>query len=348
MEKHTTTAATAFFVLALTVGMASTATAVSSDDNETTTVNVTVSSTTALDVKPDSLIYPSASVGDRVTQDTNGFGVLQIENTGSQDIDRIWMNTTTPNSNPFGTGDETNHDAANMFQLKNPTDDSTGIRGDNETYHFVQRVEFFEDSSPLITTGDSWADADSDTIDVGRIRLGNDEFYFALGYTSNCDGSGQSELRVAKNATTPESLGTYDFSDGNSDEWVNYSIAQVSNTNYGITDRGDQGVVLNVTDDSGNVAEQHEYDILTACTAADGDLASEPHIVVNRYNVGVGTSNNLYDNEGTVTNHIYRSGGGDYLNPGEHFASDVAVQIPRGVPQGDLTQGTLTVFSQAR
>ncbi len=341
MKKQAFTgAATALFVLALTVGMATTGAAETDDDNETSDVNVTVATSTALDVKPDQLTYENVQVGERVneTDNSHGFQTLKVENTGSEDIQRVWLETTYPNTNPFGTGDEADHDSGNFLQVK-PTDASvTGVEGNESVYHYIQRVEYFEEDNPLVDLGD-FAD-EYDTVEVGRVRFGNDEFYVALGHSDTTCETG--ELRVANTATTPDNLGTTDFDSSNDGEWTNYSISGAGSTSetYGITES-------EVTFDRETVDETQTYDIMSQCDS-HGDGPQEDHMILTRYNVEAGTADNLEDDSGDAVQEIFdTSGSGDDLYPGQHFGIDAAVQVPRGVPAGELTEGTLTVYSQA-
>jgi len=333
--KTRTTLATSFFILALAVGMASTATA--ADDNEETNVTVTVSAETALDVKPDDLQYSSAEVGSRVNNSDNGFDAVKVENTGSEDISQIWLDTTMPSTDPFGQGDSQAHNSANFLQIKPRDNSANAIRGDATTYHYIQRAEFFESNTPLIETGDDWNSEGYSDFEIGRMRLGSDEFYYVIANDGgNCDGSGSpsAKMRVADTATTPSGLGTYDFSDSGSD-YTEYNITTASNSAYGISQS-------TVTLDNGT--ETHEYDIMTACASSVSSDFDEPHILMNRYNIEAGGATDLQANDGTVTEQIYRStSDSDDLNPGASFTVDVAVQVPRGVPQGQLSEGTMTV-----
>lgn len=348
MKKHAITAGTAFLVLALVVGMASTVTAETQDDNETTDVNVTVASTTALDVKPDQLTYTDVAVGDRqtVTDNDHGYESVKVENTGSNDIQRIWMNTSFPNSNPFGQGSVSAHNSANFLQIK-PLGDETYIRGNNSTYHYVQRYEYFQDNSPLVDLGSF--SSSYDAVDVGRIRAGNNEFYFALGYDSGSCDTG-SELRIGDTPTTPTSIGTNNFDSSNSDDWTAHNISTTVGTGYGITNES-ISLALDGSVDGISGDETQEYDVLTKCDGLSNVAPSEPHIILTRYNVEAGNADNLEPTvaggSGDVVTEVWRSTGSSSLSPGQSFEVDAAVHIPRGVPDGDITEGVLTVYSQA-
>ena len=336
---------TALFLVILTVGMVSTASAASSSDGEDSNVTVTITSTTALDVKPDNLAYNGVGVGNRTKVSTNGHGFekLKIENTGSDDIQRIWTNTTYPTSNPFGSGVSASYDTGNFIQIRqNGTQGSAS--GDSSVFHFPQRVEFFESSTPLVNLGTF---DDSETVNVGRIRLGDNEFYYALQQDGNTCNGGSATIRVGNVASTPTSLGTVDFSTGGN--FVERGVTSTGN-NYGVTQ---DDITFDLNNTQGvDSAESQTYDILTKC-----DVSSSPfddgHIILSKYNIEAGGSDNLEGGtsaNGTATTSIWKSVGtadNTQLNPGESFPVDVAVQIPRGVPAGQITQGTMTVFAQA-
>lgn len=343
-------ALTALFLVVLTVGMASTAMAESFDNQETSSVNVNVASETALDVKPDTLTYDSVSVGDRVNQTNNdhGYESIKVENTGSQAIQRVWMETTHPSTNPFGQGSTSAHDSANFLQVK-PTDGSrTEIRGNGSTYHYVQRVEFFQDSSPLVEVGDFGTTYEN--VDVGRIRTGNNEFYFALGYDGTSCDTGQ--IRIGDTPNTPSSIGTNDFSDDNNASYSAYSLGATGNS-YGIVNETVSLAMDGTVPDLDYSNEVQSYDILTKCDGLGSVTGiDEPHLILTRYNIEAGGATNLDSDQasgdGNIATEIFRSvGTSNHLEPGSSFAVDVAVQVPRGVPTGDITQGTLTVYSQA-
>lgn len=350
MKKHATIA-TALFLAILTLGMVSTATAANSDNNETSQVDVEVTSETALDVKPDQLTYNQVSVGDRVnvTDNDHGYESLKVENTGSEEIREIWATSELPTDNPFGSGSDasgSNHISTNFLQIR-PQAGITSYGGNHSTYHYVERVEFFQDSAPLVEYDSSEFTSDgSDTVQVGRIRTGNNEFYFALGYQGTNGCSSDAELRVANDATTPDSLGTTDFRNSNSGSWTNYSISSVSGSDgYGIT--GDSvSLDLKSTVDDLPEAETQTYDVMTKCDGLDQVSQNEAHILLNRYDIEAGGSDNLYDGAGVASTSIYTDGGAD-LAPGDSFGVDVAVQVPRGVPSGNIAAGTLRLFSQA-
>jgi len=339
---------TALFIAALTVGMASVGTAASEDDQETTDVNVTVASTTALDVKPDQLDYTDTDVGAQNLTSDRGFGAVRVENTGSEEIDKIWLNGTHHTSDPFGTGAAANHDAANFLQVK-PKDTSAlnGLQGNDTTYHFVNRVEFLQSDNSLIQTGSSWDGTAYSDFDIGRFRAGQYEFYFVIARNqAKCDGSvGDPKMRVANTPSTPSSLGTFDFSDSGSD-YTQYNITNSADTNYGVTGSGPStpnGVVLNFTDAGAD--KYRVYDVLTDCDGSEVG-STEGHVLRTKYNIEAGGASDLESSDGHATLPIFSSTSSP-LQPGQSFAIDTAVEVPRGVPTGEVGEGTMSVLATA-
>lgn len=344
MKKHASTLGLVLLAIATFIGMASTATAADVNDTETTNVTVTVNAETALDVKPDDLQYGSADVGTLVNVSDNGFDAVKVENTGSEDIMQVWLETTKPSTNPFGQGDTGAHDSANFLKVKPRDANASEIVGDDTDYQYITRAEFFESDMPLIQTGDDWDSSGYGDFLTGRLRFGDDEFNYVLaksteGGTCNGGNSPSAKIRIADTPNTPSALGTYDFSDDGSD-YTEYNITEVGQTPYGVTQ---STVTLTMSD-----GDTEDYDLLTACndggTAADFD---EEHVLVNRYDIQAGESDDLQSSDGSTTEQIFRSGTeANDLNPGQSFTLDIAVQVPRGVPAGQLSEGTMSILAQ--
>lgn len=349
MKRAKTTGLT-LLAIAMAIGMASTATAITDDDDETSDVNVTVQPETVLDVKPDQLDYTDVKVGERKDETSNdiNYTKFKVENTGSNDIQRIWADSTYPSDNPFGSGTVTEHDAGNFLQIAPyDPDNLAGISG-SDTFHYIERVEFFQDSAPLVDIGGM--NGTYSDVEVGRIRFGNNEFYYALGH----DGAGScQEIRVADNPTVPSSLGTNDFSISNSGAWTNYTMSSSGASGYEVTNES-VTFDLDGSVDGISSGETQDYDILGTCGSDDlGSISglSEEHIRLVRYNIDPVDSSNLDDSDGgngEVVEEIWdTSGSGSHLNPGQSFSVNVSVMVPRGIPDGEVTEGTLTVYSQA-
>lgn len=326
--------------------------------DESSNVEVGVSSTTSIDVRPESLTFTGLEVGSQVTEETTGtniFGSLTLENIGSEYIDQVWASASSIDSDPFGTGDPNNYNAGNFLQIKPANATDGGVKGDDSIYHYVNRYEFANswsnssseippyieaDPTQVLSSGDA-----QDTY-VGRIQAG-DEWYFytiATGTSNNvCDGSGNAVLRIGNSVHDSSNFGTVDFTNGGPGDYTELGI-QTTSGNYGLAD-----ATVNVDVDGGSTTR--EYDILTQCDTADSS-ASDPHIIRTRYNVQAGgiadlteTGGGGSDTAGSTAQFLLEAGGAsENLLPGEHLAVDTAIEVPQGVPQGDVQSGSITFY----
>ena len=355
----------AAMVALLTLGMVGTATAqtlegdnnVSSSDADNVTsegsdITVSVSSTTAIDVKPESLDFSNLEVGTQTTSGTNSgnsFGSIEIENIGSEYIDRVWAAATNPSSNPFGTGNPNNYDAGNFLQIK-PSNSSakSSIIGNTTTYNYVNRYEY---TNPADSSGDvpSYIMADSadmssspQDVQVGRFRAGNEWYFFTILESSSgtCDGSNTGAvLKVGNTSHTPDQFGTVNF-EQSGDDYTTYEIAATSGS-YGVATNGPSGEIgVRLPMGDGGY---REYDVLTKCDTTN------PHTVRTRYNPQAGDANDLTagSETGDRTQFLLRadsSSPSTMLLPGEGLTVDTAIEVPQGVPQGGVQSGSLTFF----
>ena len=328
-------------------------------ENDSTTVDVRVTSKVAVDIKPETLNYPFVDVGEQETISNRSFEAVTIRNTGSEYIDRIWLNSSYPTSDPLG-GAATDYDAGNFFQVKiTSASDSIGTQVPSETgnYHFVNRVEYnFESDSEVpsfITAPNGTTDMEiggsaesSDgtapaEVEVGAFRQGGEEYYYALlESSSGCDGTGttQAELRVADTPTSASQLGTVDFTDSGPEnspaDWTSYSVSDLSSSSYGFVGNGGNGVTLG----------PRTYDVLTACDNANIATDSTERTLRTSFNAAPGDTNDIVANGNGVTNFVYSGDGSNGLAPNSFMTLDTGVEVPRGVTQGSVSPGTFRVF----
>jgi len=370
---------TAVLVATLALGLTATVTAetIEDEDAETSDVTVGISPTTELDVKPDNLDYQDIEVGtdptvvdtideadeeDAVPADEDGFYALEFENTGSENIELIWAEASVPEEDPFGQNSDGLYDPGNMFQIR-PDGGIDGVTDvdDEDQFSFINRVEFIDsedEAQSFIQTEDQ--DGDDDEVFVGRFRTGEKEFYYTVQNTdgqNTCEGG---ELRVANTPTTPEDLGTFDFTDENEnsdsegeDGWQTESIGSAQ-TDAGGDETSEQlgiatGVELDFEGEGDSV--DREFDVLTHC----GE--DEPHVVTTTFaaewqpgNVLDSDSDTvLVEEAGDATTHIIEASGSDALNPGQSMTVDATLEVPLGVSEGDLGSdgdgGTLTFYA---
>jgi hypothetical protein len=334
---------------------------INSSDNDNTTsegssIDVGIASSTAIDVKPNSLNFPGLEVGGQVTEETTGeniFGSFTLENIGSEYIDRVWVEATDMANDPFGTGNPNNYNAANFLQVKPNNATPSGINGDDSVYHYVNRHEFsasWRNSTNQIpsyirASPSEAGGQDTEDTYVGRLRAGDEWYFYTIvtGTSSDvCDGSGNAELRIGNSVHSSSQFGTVDFTSDNSGD---YNTVQIVETNgeYGLTD---SSVSLDFQVDGSSATRS--YDILTRCDM--GNTGEDPHVIRTRYNVRAGdladitaAAANSGDSAGSQTQFLLSTGTADnMLLPGEQFVVDTAIEVPQGVPQGSVQQGDLT------
>ena len=337
--------------------------------NQNSQIDVTVTSTTSIDIRPTSLSFPSMDVGTQETiadgpQDENEFGSISLENIGSEYIDRVWVGSTDTTDDPFATGLPGEYNAGNFLQVKpaNSTSKSS-IGGNTSAYHYVNRHEFANSWDDNQSDIPSYIEADptqvlpsTDAQDtyVGRLRAGDEWYFYTIvtGSTNDqCDGNGNAVLRVGNTPHTSSQFGTVDFTateNGGTGDYSEYTIQTTSGA-YGLT-------ASTVRLDLNGGDKYREYDILTACSDSNG-LGSvsetDPHTIRTRYNVQAGGIEDLTasadgdagDNAGTTTQFLLDAGSSsNMLFPGESMTVDTAVEVPQGVPEGGVSQGDLTFY----
>lgn len=326
------------------------------DDTENATVDVTVSETTAVDIQPASLEYLSAEVGERSTSSERGFGAIEIENTGSTHINRIWLNTSVPSEDPFASGNSDLYDAGNFLEVR---PDDNLFNGDTEDWHYINRKEYMYTGETGTDTGNvpSFIQVPSDfgKYSVAPLRRGNETIYAVIesdGGACSGDGSG-TEIRVGNVSSTDTRLGTVDFtSDSTEYGFTNFTISTVDGSaNYGIADTteggyfsGTQGVALNYS--YTNSGSPLDYDMLTQCRS-DAPSGESANTVLNRYNIGAEGADDIADIDGQITQYLIQETGGDesvMLAPGELATVETAINVPEGVAQGSVDPGTLRVL----
>jgi hypothetical protein len=321
MKHKKTTMALAVSIALL--GMVSSGAAQVENDTETD-ITVTVDARTAIDVSPESLDFGSMVPGESKTDTVGDFSALEIENVGSTNLTNIQFNTSTPDSNPFGTGVGSNHDVGNFVQIAPQEDNMAGIP-DTNAYKFVTRKEFNESNDlSYVFAEDGW--------DYGRFRVEGQELFWAVNTDTSvsssggCSTTGSDDFRVGVNAHNRTTTGSTDFTSGSS-EYDSYSLSGVS----------DYALATDVTVDVPN-HDARTYDVLVKC---DG---SQTYTARTKYSVnplGVDISG-----DASAANYVLDSGEEDMF-PGEHFTTNVSISVPRGVASSSSAlTGTLQVLAE--
>lgn len=312
--------------------------ALTEDDSENGTVSVGVSSTTAIDITPADLSYTSSgegsqpAPGDRVFTSDSGYEAVEVENIGSKNITKVWMNSSIPTSNPFGSGTQSGYNSGNWIQV-NATGEIDGVGGPDSGFTYVNRVDYNEtnDLSYIFTP-------DTGNWRYGRFKGGNQEYFWAVNASDGTDCTGADTgdvLRVGDFAHNKSATGSNDFtgSEGSSD-WTEYTLADIPGTNKGFTD-------VSITRPDGST---REYAVLTSC-------GSETYTLRTRYNPTMGGADDL-SIDSSVAGYLLNVTAGDSetndLQPGEHFRLETAVEVPFGVASsGSATTGVLRVLAAA-
>lgn len=352
------TALTAAIILtAIIIGSAS-ASALTYGTNKSTDVNVTITSEVALDVEPKTLQYSGVSIGTQVVETDRQFRGVTIENTGSEYIDKIWANASVPNSRPFGSGLPSAYDAGNFLQIKPNLSESSVSGAAVSDYFFVNRKEFKvpdselpayivapEDQVTIPQTGTTVA-AESGEIHTGRFRRGSEELWFIIGTDEtdggddDCDGVTENAfMRIANVSATSSRLGTVDFTDdGPSDgipQYDEYNIEE--NTGSSIYGQTDAQVDFTYNN------KELTYDVLTHCSGS-----TTMDTIRTRFAVDPADTSDMVS-QGYTTEFIVNAGNtaSNMLLPGSTFPLETAIQVPTGVAEGEVSQGTLTLFATA-
>ena len=358
MKKLASTISAALLVAVLAVGLA--ATGAAEEDSEESTVDVTVSEEVAVDVRPTDLDFSGLSPGEVQEESDDGFSAVEVENIGSQAVDRISVAGSTPEENPFGTGDATAYNAGNFVQIATATaEDGYGLSDDistaNSDFHYITRKEFHEEPAPTYIQTDlenipTEVDGDAEEeVRVGRFRSGEVEHFYAVYHNGEgCDGSTNAEASIVVGDTphTQDQVGTTDFTDDGED----YTVTDVTDVDG---DEGDidsssfglvEGLEIQVDQELTDQIDEDEtrlYDALVRCSDAGVDVThDDDQVIRTRYNPDI-TDESLSDD---TTDEIRPVLDGD-LEPGQNFPLDLRMEVPSGVASGDdIENGQLTVF----
>ncbi len=264
------------------------------------TVDITVASKTAVDVTPTAISWSNVQPGSITTSTA-----IELENIGSTTITKIWFNTTHENSNPYGTGTNTNYDAANFLQLANET---------GTDFYFVNRWEFNQSKWPVYLTLPAGTDSS------GRIRVGNHEWFWALDDTDGDGCNATANFYLASDTGSGATLagahnetqnGDIDLTDGEVSHAI--STGTAPNNDWGYTT-----VTINGKD----------YDVVVShdCT----------QVVFNHWNKDLAGA----DQAGTNTAYLLDGN----FEPGQLTEAYVRAAVSYGVALGSLQQGWLTVI----
>jgi hypothetical protein len=281
---------------------------------DSATVTVDVATQTWVNVDPTLLSWAGIDPGSEgATQK------IQIENIGSTNITKIWMNSTHPSSRPFATGTNSSYDAGNFIAVSK--------EGVGEFY-FVDRWEWNETRTLIYLKDPSGNTPPSGppTYWYGRIRNTSYEYFWfvAPGANGNCsDGT----FYIGNTPHTETQTGSVDFSSCvaglttvPTGEGCRYgALTPSSDVNWGLAD-----VVI------GTSGEQYAIAVSKDCN----------YLRVYKWNQDAPGAGTL-----TYDSYFFDSSVDGYvLYPGNSTVADIKVFVPYGVAYGLAQQGVLTVI----
>lgn len=365
----------ALLAVGMTIGMVT----MTSAQEQDTDVDVNVSETTQLDVRPSALNYgfadsTSLEPGDSATESDDGFEHVEIANIGSERIGEISAEADMPSQNPFGTGNSSDsHITGNLVTISTATADSDAYDFGSELYsinnpHYLNRVEYAEEPEP------TYIDA-SENAEVGRFRVGEAEYFFAWDpddseQDPSSDTDTEWDLRIGQTPHTSSELGTTDFTDS-SDDVVTYTNTDAENPggdttaasyieshqfvafnddNYPeggiqlIDDTGNAQNLDQLQDNDGEVRSYNLYLNFVEQTAEPGS------IVRTTANTNIEDPTSDGDRYGEVTSGsqqpiLASTTASNQLQPGQSFPVDIGIELPLGLDQDSLAEGTVTFIA---
>lgn len=178
-------------------------------------VQVDINEKSIVDIQPASLEWEDpldpGEQGER--QD------IQIENLGSVNITRVWLENSIPDEDPFGTADASAYDAGNWITVSRDEDGTD--------YYFPDRREYrdgeTDDDRIIFLTGPDGNQPPE--VPYGRFRNSSYEYFWAVD-----DETDPSTLYVGDEPRTEEQSGTTDLSGTNVNE---VSLSQEGDWYYG-------------------------------------------------------------------------------------------------------------------
>lgn len=326
------------------------------------------------------------SPGDARTVSDLGFEHIEVENIGSERIGNIYAQATMHDQQPFGTDTDADgnlvHNTGNFVTMSLETAnrasyDFGGELSDVDNMHYLNRVEYVEDNAPTyiqVEDGDFDYGEGQDAVDeadVGRVRVGGAEYFFVV-YTLDSDGT---YMAIGNAPHTSTVLGTTDFtSDGDG-----YSVEELDSSDTSVSDLSKISSQRFVTFDTesedyvgqdliadGDALIDPEDDSETTGEGDDEISASDITAEVRNYNLYYDEEDNFLvrskfnvlqsapDEDWTADEDA--SGGQEYileadsisesLQPGDNFPINFGVQVPQGVDQNAIEEGTVTVISE--
>ncbi len=305
--------------------------------NDTITINVSVRQVTLVDINPSNLTWtdvPPGGVGDS-SKEAHNYSGIWIENIGSVNITKAWLANTywndPTNKGPFGTGNASLYDPANMVVVSlNETDP-------NQPFQFINRVEY-PDSNRY--SGDFYIRFDSGA-KWGRFRNTSYEYFWEVvpGASGNCSNG---TLVISTVPHTQQQTGTVDLTTSNPD-CVNQPTGSTTAPCRKVT-----LTTLSSYNGDNSTLPSGVYGV-AEISIGQGDLPRYCFAIKDDCNLAVFVKWNADFVEaarkaGACTLNPYLFDGSSnpdqVLVPGEIFHAFVRVYVPYGVPYGTIGSAT--------
>lgn len=359
-------------LLAVAIGLGM-ITAVTAEDpvtnaEETSEVEVEIADETRLDVRPSELDFGTldpgdfedvaSGLGDYSDQD---FDKVEIENQGSNYIDQVWAETSVPTERPFAQDDDSVLNTGNFIKISpenqdEPVNSINSAIEETSANFFVNRREFMEPNSPsylnLGTPDSDWDTStgvtlNQDNVLQGRFRVGEEEYFWAIPVDGDASGQSTGEctddniLRVGEEPHDQAGLGTVDFAvdDTEAEDIEDYEIGSTADTNTGVA--------------TGVSVGDNDYDVLTVCNdeASDSIDFTNSYTELVSYNVdpegSEGTPTNIGD-DGEASYILQTTTEDEMLWPGQGMQLPISMELPFGIPQGDIQDGDLRILATSQ
>ncbi|MEA3255714.1 MAG: hypothetical protein U9Q22_07775 [Candidatus Altiarchaeota archaeon] len=283
------------------------------NSTNTMTIQVEVAEKTLVAIHPNSLSWTGTDAQNPGT-DVNITKAIQIENIGSTNITKVWLNTTYPGDSPFGSGDPLEYNAGNFVVIRRNESGSL--------FYYANRMEYNESELIYLTLASG--------VDThGRFRNGNREYFWAL----KEDESGSTNCT---NGTFY--MGTNPHNESEDGTTTLTSCEALTETNANASCR--YGALTEISGTPWNYADV----IVDNCSGTCWNYTIAVHASCDRvlfYHWNM-------DAPGALSGASYPT----YLRnttlcPGANFIANVGIRVPYGTAAGTMTAGTLTITVQA-
>lgn len=276
------------------------------------TIQVQVAEKTLVSIHPTYLSWIGAEAQNPGTG-VNITKAIQIENIGSTNITKIWLNTTYPDDSPFGTGDPLEYNAGNFVVIRKNESGSL--------FYYANKMEYNESELIYLTLASG--------VDThGRFRNGNKEYFWAL--SEDAAGSGNCTNGTFYIGTNPHN----ETEDGTT---ALTSCEALTETNANASCR--YGALNEIVGTPWNYADVTVDNCSQTCwNYTIAVHASCDRVLFYHWNKDApgasSASHPEYLRDGT-------------LYPGANIIANVGIRVPYGTAAGTVTPGTLTVIVQA-